>query len=337
MHITRILIIALALISPSILSGMQLPALVTDEACGDAIINVITASACANYFNKDWETLARKIPLTQAIQEAQALLSSHESLANDIALNEKIVSTLAHAFRFSPEFNTTAGFGNRNCAKKCLIGLRLGTPGAHLWVANESNHLISSVLLNWETADKTHIDTKIVLAYARTIQSSHYRSEFKENLGSLWSHFFLGMNRLSIVSIETVKLFIKMGIDINKPLHGTIDDMSIMQNRTPLMQSCLVGGRLEDITRALLDSGADVNAQNKEGGTALLFAILSGKRSLSHIQLLLERGANINNNFTAYELDVSPEIRELLMSYAIKRSPGNIAIKLRNRELGKKS
>jgi ankyrin repeat protein len=48
----------------------------------------------------------------------------------------------------------------------------------------------------------------------------------------------------------------------------------------------------ETRVRALLEWGADVNAKNVEGSTALIIAAAGGKRSI--VRVLLERSARVN-------------------------------------------
>jgi ankyrin repeat protein len=50
-------------------------------------------------------------------------------------------------------------------------------------------------------------------------------------------------------------------------------------------------GRLEEVTR-LLDRGADINAKDKDGDTAIIGAAFWGH--LDVVTLLLEKGADIN-------------------------------------------
>src|SRR5713226_2429451 len=71
------------------------------------------------------------------------------------------------------------------------------------------------------------------------------------------------------------------------------------KGKTPLMQAA----QRADLPaiRALLKTGADVNARNKTGGTALMYAALSGDAPT--VRLLLQNGAEVNaaasNGWTA--------------------------------------
>ena len=57
-----------------------------------------------------------------------------------------------------------------------------------------------------------------------------------------------------------------------------------------LLLSASVGGN-RDVALALLMAGADINAQDKDGKTALMIAIINGHQPL--VELLLKRNANM--------------------------------------------
>src|SRR5574343_236285 len=68
------------------------------------------------------------------------------------------------------------------------------------------------------------------------------------------------------------------------------------------------------LIQELIDAGANVNAQNNYGRTALMYA--SYNRHPECVRLLLEAGANplLKTNFgtTAYDLAETPKIKELI-------------------------
>ena len=57
-----------------------------------------------------------------------------------------------------------------------------------------------------------------------------------------------------------------------------------------LLLSASVGGN-RDVALALLMAGADINAQDRDGKTALMIAIINGHQPL--VELLLKRNANM--------------------------------------------
>jgi hypothetical protein len=97
-------------------------------------------------------------------------------------------------------------------------------------------------------------------------------------------------------------------------------DVNVKERRggaTPLMHAAAIGSL--DAMRLLLDRGADVNAKNAAGATALMWAATD----LAKVRLLLDRGADVNVasslGHTALELaamsDGSAEIVRLLLSH----------------------
>ena len=74
-------------------------------------------------------------------------------------------------------------------------------------------------------------------------------------------------------------------------------------------------GHLE-IVKLLADNGADINAKNNNGGTALMFASHAGK--LEVVKFLLgndaDANAKANNGMNALMVARNPEIRKILMN-----------------------
>lgn len=72
----------------------------------------------------------------------------------------------------------------------------------------------------------------------------------------------------------------------------------------------------EEVIRCLLEHGADVNAQDMEGETALMRAVFHERKN--HIRLLLEAGADpdiqTNAGRAAKDYTSLQEIRDLLTS-----------------------
>ena len=86
---------------------------------------------------------------------------------------------------------------------------------------------------------------------------------------------------------EIAKLIIDAGADVNL-VHINTD-----VKRTPLMLACKESH--EDTVQLLLQSGADPNLQTDIGITALLCAVNSSCRSLGIVRSLLEAGAAVNS------------------------------------------
>lgn len=101
----------------------------------------------------------------------------------------------------------------------------------------------------------------------------------------------LGDTPLSLAAewhdLSTVELLLRHGADPNYPGEDGV---------TALMAAVLFDSNPEpnhDVIRALLDAGANVNAQEpEEGNTALMYAV--GNGSIDLIRLVLDNGANVN-------------------------------------------
>ena len=104
-------------------------------------------------------------------------------------------------------------------------------------------------------------------------------------------------------NVEILELLLSNGADINAKDRNGNTPLHLASFFWP--NSTLVGGRTWDlmvriprtsetsldVTRSLLDHGADVNAVNCQGNTALHHSIITGQRSL--VQLLLARNADV--------------------------------------------
>ena len=79
--------------------------------------------------------------------------------------------------------------------------------------------------------------------------------------------------------------------------------------QTPnLLTHAAIEGDLEPI-RELLDEGADVNARDRNGDTALWWAIIRGHVAV--VRLLLERGANVDTEYVR-NMELSEKIKSLI-------------------------
>lgn len=79
-------------------------------------------------------------------------------------------------------------------------------------------------------------------------------------------------------------------LDERPHLVNAVDNPS--SGMTPLMWAANRTNRLE-VLRLLLDRGADINAVDRGGRTALHFAVSMARADLSYFKLLMERGADV--------------------------------------------
>lgn len=71
-----------------------------------------------------------------------------------------------------------------------------------------------------------------------------------------------------------------------------LDERYPSHDRTPLMVA--INNGHDEIARLLIEAGAEVNATDREGMSALMYAIYKGDKNADLIKLLLERGADPN-------------------------------------------
>jgi ankyrin repeat protein len=89
--------------------------------------------------------------------------------------------------------------------------------------------------------------------------------------------------------VALVQLLLDKGAEVNSAVNGTKVTALMQAQRLP----CI------DVTRALLAKGANVNARDKDGWTAIMYALLTG--SVDAVRILLEGGARL------YPQDAMPD------------------------------
>lgn len=88
-----------------------------------------------------------------------------------------------------------------------------------------------------------------------------------------------------VYDLETVKAALAIGADVE-----ACDTYKIGEGMPPLMIAAL--GDDENIVKALIEAGADVDAENWIGSRALHYAAREGR--LSVVKVLIEAGADVN-------------------------------------------
>ena len=133
------------------------------------------------------------------------------------------------------------------------------------------------------------------------------------------SDFFFVVSREKFVDpTEVVRLFLDGGVDINSMRYGY----------TPLLEVCWLMRRggiecASDIVELLLEKGADVNAVDGMGESALWYAVENGRTDI--VRLLIQYGADVNVQYNGrtllYRAQVSnknTEIADLLRDAGAK-------------------
>lgn len=120
-------------------------------------------------------------------------------------------------------------------------------------------------------------------------------------------------------NVKLLDWIIADGADVNKKDHSC--------GWTPLLRCASVGGN-RDVALTLLMAGADINAQDRDGKTALMIGIINGHQPL--VELLLKRNANlkVKNEYgkTAYEMAMAMEKRLIIRTLTEHMESKGIAI-----------
>ncbi|MDE5799139.1 MAG: ankyrin repeat domain-containing protein [Treponemataceae bacterium] len=116
------------------------------------------------------------------------------------------------------------------------------------------------------------------------------------------SDFFFVVSREKFVDpTEVVRLFLDGGVDINSMRYGC----------TPLLEVCWLMRRggiecASDIVELLLEKGADVNAVDGMGESALWYAVENGCTDI--VRLLIQYGADVNVQYNGRSLLYSAQV-----------------------------
>ena len=149
--------------------------------------------------------------------------------------------------------------------------------------------------LAWEAAGdydkaienlKLYLQFKLPDADARAAQDKIYALEAKQEKQDLGPKLVkaLHKNNYKDIDVQEVLALINAGADVNTIITN--------EGRKPVLSWATLL-QLTDIVHAMLDKGADVNATDSEGKTALMTACL-GSNPVDLVRLLIGRGANVN-------------------------------------------